>query len=217
MEIKGVDLENIENQYISVGILRQYSDYINSIYFDEDKNIHMRGFHTYSWDLKNGDHYTEHIVDTRDQFLRDELENVKYDGAKFFIDVKRDILLVDKEGKLTDVTKVFWSKRRTKSVFTYDGKVFVYDVKSKSIINSYKELWTFKPEIAAVSEDGEFLLANEKEINAYDVKGKKIWTKKYDFGIYDLDISHNGWVAIGNYGKKLPVLFLKDGKEKLSI
>jgi len=217
MEIKGIDLSKIENQFISVGILRQYSDYIQSIYFDDDKNIHMRGFHTYSWDLKNGDHYSEQIIDTRDQFLRDELENVKYDGKTFFIDVKRDIVLLDQDGKLTDVTKVFWSNRRTKCVFTYDGKVFVYDVKSKTITNSYKEPWAFKPEVAAVSEEGDFLLANEKEIKAYDIKGKNIWTKKYDFGIYDLDISHNGWVAVGNYGKELPVLFLKDGKEKVNI
>lgn len=217
VEIKNVNLEVIENQFVSVKIIKQFSDYIRSIYFDDEKNIHIRGFYTYSWDLKTGDHYSEQIVDKRDGFLRKELNSMEYDGKTFYVDAKRDIILIEEKNVLNDPDAIFWSKRRTKSVFTFMGKVYLYDEKSKSILISYKEPWVIKPEIAAVSEDGMIAMAEKNEITTYDNKGKKTWTKKLKSNIYFMDISHNGLLAVGNYGTELPVFNLMDGKEKVSF
>lgn len=218
LEIDGIDLALLDKQYVSTKIIKQYMDYIRSIYFDDDKNIHMRGMHTYTWNMKTSEYYTEYIVDTRDQFLREELTKVTYNKLDFYFDANRDIVLINKGEKLTDPDDIIWSKNRKKAIVTYEGKAYLLDISEKSITNDYSSPFDEKKTIAALSVSGDLLIGKEKNLKLLDKTGKKLWEKSIDDNVSTLDISLNEeYIAVGHYGKSLLVLNKKDGKKAVSF
>lgn len=218
LEIDGVDLELLDKQYVSTKIIKQYMDYIRSIYFDEDKNIHMRGMHTYTWNMKTSEYYTEYIVDTRDQFLREELTKVTFNKIDFYYDANRDIVLINKGNKLTDPDEIVWSKNRKKSIITYEGKAYLLDINEKNIISNYAIPITDENSITALSVSGDLLIGKEKNLRLLDKNGKKVWETDIEANVSTLDISLNEeYIAVGHYGKSLLVLNKKDGKKAVSF
>ncbi len=218
IEIKDVDLSNVADQYMSVKVIMQHSDYVRSLFFDEEKTLQIRGNYTYSWNLKTGEHSTASIFDSRAKFLRDELTKVEYGKLTVYVDAKKDIILVDVDGKLTDPTQIIWSKNRKMAAFVHIGKVYLLNAETNAITSDYSTTWRILPEEYALTNTGTLMVSIKEEVFAYDTKGKKLWNKKMDATVSYLSVSPNDeLLAVANFGTSLPVLNTKDGSEKMKL
>lgn len=218
IEIKDVDLGNVADQYMSVKVIMQHSDYIRSLFFDEEKTLQIRGNYTYSWNLKTGEHATESIFDTRSKFLRDELAKVEYGKLTVYVDAKRDIILVDVDGRLTDPSQIVWSKNRKTAAFIHIGKVYLMNAETNAITADYSTAWRILPDEYALTNTGNLIVSIKEEVYAYDTKGKKLWNKKMDATVSYLSVSTNDeLLAVANFGTSFPVLNCKDGTEKVKL
>lgn len=218
IQIEGVDLSKINDQFLSVRMMEQHGDYPRSIFFDDQFNIHMRGFYTYTWNMKNGDYATEQIHVGRDKFLRQSLKQILVDNLTIYYDANRDLLLLEKGKGLKDPTSMVWSVDRNTSAFEFDNKMYILNTKENSIIGSYKPGWKDKPKEMTVSNQGVVVTAGALSMSAWTAKGQKLWEQKTNTNPAGLAISLDGTkLARSNYATSLEVYDMQKGKLTTAI
>lgn len=216
-QISGVDLTHVEGQYVSIKILEQSTDFPRSVFFDRENELHIRGFHTYSWDLETGQHKTELISTGRERFLKEGLDRYESDIV-FYVDEKRDIILPETQEGITDPDEMGWSPTRKMGFAVFQDKVYLFNTASRQITSYYEVPWKTAPDVMAISHTGNLICSQGKKVIAYSSKGKKLWSYESDENVTDIAVSYDGdLAAIGSFGYELNILDMERGKVSSSI
>jgi WD40 repeat protein len=211
-EIAGRDLSKTENEYIGVKRLRMHSDYPKSIFFDNNKNLNIRGLYTYKWNLESGSYQHEWIVSTRDAFLRQSLDSIHGSGLKLFIDRDRDIVLFEKNHKLHDPYHYVWSHDRQTLLINDSLQYYVVNTAKKTIKSPVPFSWN-KDDIITTDTNGFIYMAKGTVLQKLDEKGKQLWQFNGKYKISSISIHPSGeQLVAGTFGKECYLIESKNGK-----